>query len=273
MRCIFCRGDTTASVSREHIVPESLGNTLWLLPRGVVCDKCNNYFAREVEKPFLMSPAVRSLRFSQELENKRGRVPSIPGIIMPNVPVTVTRHPRINLTSVDVPQAFYERFAGMKDGSLILPLGGREPPERVTSRFMAKVAIEALAKRIFSHDGGQDYICDEGQLDLLRDHARTGRTSRWPVYVRTIYDANAKVSVAGGPPEQLVHEFDFLPTLWGEWFFTLVLFGLELTINIGGPDIEGYERWLLENNNISPLYRPEKPGSYPMPTSTNDEIA
>jgi len=271
MRCIFCRGDTTGSVSREHIVPESLGNTQLVLPRGVVCDKCNNYFAREVEKPFVMSPAVRSLRFSQELENKRGRLPWIPGLILPDVPVMVTRNPRINLTSVDVPQAYSERVAGMRSGSLILPLGGREPPERVTSRFMAKVAIEALAERVISHDGGQDYICDERQLDLLRDHARIGRTSTWPVYVRTIYDADAKISVAGRPLQQVVHEFDFLSTQWGEWFFILALFGLELTINIGGPDIEGYGRWLRENSNISPLYRPEKPGAYPMPTSTNDE--
>ena len=91
------------------------------------------------------------------------------------------------------------------------------------------------------------------------------------MYVRRIYDADATISVAGRPPGQVVHEFDFLPTLWEEWFFILALFGLEITINIGGPDIEGYERWLRKNKNISPLYRPEKPGAYPMPTSTNDE--
>jgi hypothetical protein len=31
-------------------------------------------------------------------------------------------------------------------------------------------------------------------------------------------------------------------------------FGLELVINYGGPEIEGYRRWLLENNSDSPLY-------------------
>jgi hypothetical protein len=34
----------------------------------------------------------------------------------------------------------------------------------------------------------------------------------------------------------------------------LAIFGLELTINLGGPDVEGYERWLVENENASPLY-------------------
>jgi hypothetical protein len=46
----------------------------------------------------------------------------------------------------------------------------------------------------------------------------------------------------------------------------LAIFDLELAINIGGPEIEGYERWLRENSNASPLYRADKPGLYPKPT-------
>jgi hypothetical protein len=69
MRCIFCKKDGTTSVSKEHIIPESLGNTLHTLPLGVVCDTCNDYFAREVEKPFLESEPVRSLRFEQAIIN------------------------------------------------------------------------------------------------------------------------------------------------------------------------------------------------------------
>jgi hypothetical protein len=53
MRCIFCKNDSSNSKSVEHIIPESLGNTTRTLPKGVVCDTCNNYFARKVEKPFL----------------------------------------------------------------------------------------------------------------------------------------------------------------------------------------------------------------------------
>src|SRR5215217_7224004 len=94
MRCIFCKADSSASHSIEHIIPESLGNTRFVLPRGIVCDCCNNYFARKVEAPFLTSPALRYLRFHEELGNKRGRVPSVEGLILPNIPVRVTRFPR-----------------------------------------------------------------------------------------------------------------------------------------------------------------------------------
>lgn len=42
-RCLFCRRDDGGFVSREHIFPETIGNTdLAMLPPGVVCDRCNN---------------------------------------------------------------------------------------------------------------------------------------------------------------------------------------------------------------------------------------
>lgn len=93
MRCIFCKKDGTTSVSKEHIIPESLGNTLHTLPLGVVCDTCNDYFAREVEKPFLESEPVRSLRFEQAIINKRGKIPTLTGVITPaSVSAVVTRY-------------------------------------------------------------------------------------------------------------------------------------------------------------------------------------
>jgi len=38
MRCIFCMNDSSDSRSKEHIIPESLGNEAHILPRGIVCD-------------------------------------------------------------------------------------------------------------------------------------------------------------------------------------------------------------------------------------------
>ncbi|CAI8851489.1 hypothetical protein [Kosakonia quasisacchari] len=41
-----------------------------------------------------------------------------------------------------------------------------------------------------------------------------------------------------------MHEYDFLCTEEGEIYFVMALYGVEMTINIGGPDIEGYVNWL-----------------------------
>jgi hypothetical protein len=41
--CLFCKSSDGDFTSREHIFPETVGNTdLAMLPPGVVCDRCNN---------------------------------------------------------------------------------------------------------------------------------------------------------------------------------------------------------------------------------------
>ena len=77
MRCIFCKEDSTSSESSEHIIPESLGNTEHTLPRGVVCDGCNNYFGRKVEGRIQQSGVIRLLKADREIPNKEGKVPSV----------------------------------------------------------------------------------------------------------------------------------------------------------------------------------------------------
>src|SRR5687768_11026180 len=79
MHCIFCKAASSSSRSREHILPESLGNLEHTLPCGVVCDHCNNYFARKLEKPILDSPIFQLLRADMQIANKKGRVPAFPG--------------------------------------------------------------------------------------------------------------------------------------------------------------------------------------------------
>jgi len=76
MRCIFCKSGSDGSRSIEHIIPESLGNTEHTLPRRVVCDACNNYFARKIEAPLLASQVFVLLRARQRIPNKRGLIPT-----------------------------------------------------------------------------------------------------------------------------------------------------------------------------------------------------
>ncbi|TVZ40281.1 HNH endonuclease [Alteromonadaceae bacterium 2753L.S.0a.02] len=45
VNCIFCCHDTTTECSVEHIIPHSFGCTV-TLPRGTVCDKCNQYLSK-----------------------------------------------------------------------------------------------------------------------------------------------------------------------------------------------------------------------------------
>jgi HNH endonuclease len=81
MRCIFCKGDSTQSRSVEHIIPEALGNIEHVLPRGIVCDTCNNYFARKVEGPLLETQWFWHARSHQAIGNKRGFITPMSGIV------------------------------------------------------------------------------------------------------------------------------------------------------------------------------------------------
>jgi hypothetical protein len=264
VRCIFCRADSSSSRSEEHIIPHSLGNREHVLKPGIVCDACNNYFSREVERPFLDAPAIQHLRFHELLESRKGSIPPIRGVIPPNIPVTLYRDYKTGGISVDIPAEFVNTVADMPRGKLIYPVSGLPPADPVVSRFMAKVAFEALALRFLDHAEGVDYLCDETQLDPLRDHARRGKYPVWPVHNRRIYDPDSHVYVGEIDVGQTLHEFDFLVTSANEWYFVFAIFGLELTINLGGPDVEGYERWLVDNNNVSPLYSGRNAGQ-PMP--------
>lgn len=76
MKCLFCKKDTSISKSREHIIPESLGNKSHISPKRYTCDSCNNSFSIKVEKQ-----QIKSLRFQELVCNKKRNMHKINGIV------------------------------------------------------------------------------------------------------------------------------------------------------------------------------------------------
>jgi hypothetical protein len=255
--CIFCKRDSTHSVSSEHIVPESLWNTQTVLPPGIVCDGCNNYFARKVEKPFLDSPSIRQLRFLENIPSKAGRVPPGFGVMQPGFPVEIVRPGKDigdTALSIDLPCDASRYVTSRKTATVIVPTMWRLPEERVVSRLLAKMAIEVLALRVLNSPGGVAFVAAEPQLEPLRLFARRGTPQRWPFHSRRIYRSDRSLAAPNGTLLQTIHEFDLLYTAHNELYFIFALFGLELAINVGGPEIDGYVDWLKVNHGASPLY-------------------
>lgn len=81
MRCLFCKEASHETKGVEHLIPESFGSKKLLLPKGLVCDKCNNYFARKVEGPVMSHPSMRNVRGWYQVPNKKGKMPSVLGYI------------------------------------------------------------------------------------------------------------------------------------------------------------------------------------------------
>lgn len=255
IRCLFCKRDSTASRSREHVIPESLGNTTLVLPRGVVCDSCNNYFSREVERPFLESEPMASLRFQEALPSKRGRIPPATGVLTPDVQVSVERltvGEFAGVVTVDDVTTWLKRPSVSVEAIWFDP--GPVAPVHVVSRFLAKVGLEAMAVRLVEHSDGLAYLVDEVQLDPVRRHAREGAGQVWPYHARRLYPATQAWTDGSDGCRQVKWELDLLVTERGEWYVILVVFGLELVLNLGGPDISGYIEWLWRHGHRSPLY-------------------
>ena len=62
--------------SEEHIIPKSLGNDDLILPKGIICDKCNNYFSTNIEKQFLSLESISLLRSYHLIPSRKNKVPS-----------------------------------------------------------------------------------------------------------------------------------------------------------------------------------------------------
>ncbi|MEL7124364.1 MAG: HNH endonuclease, partial [Bacteroidota bacterium] len=152
MKCIFCKKVSDNSKSVEHIIPESLGNKEHVLAPGVVCDKCNQYFALKIEKSLLEKKYFMEVRHRNSIESKKRRIPRSKGIMGGEVDILKMRDGRTEVV-VENP----EIFKGISEGKIkhmIVPIVQEpEPNDKILSRFLAKVAIESLAQRFFTHEG------------------------------------------------------------------------------------------------------------------------
>lgn len=257
MRCIFCHQNSHHSKSVEHIIPESFGNKRHVVPAGIVCDKCNNYFSRKVEGPLLSHRSFRNLRAWYQVPTKKGKMPKLNGVIggtNVEVGLRVAKDGGIEVS----PEKEKERHildAYMKDGMLGAPLmfiRDIDPPKDLMSRLLGKMALEAFALRTLDQ---LDRYIEDDPFGRLREWARYGRSDiEWPYHQRTIYPEDTLMK----HPEtyewvQAGFSHDLFVTKRRETYVCFCIHGHEFVMNVVGPSIKGYEEWLQDNGNISPV--------------------
>ena len=264
MKCIFCKGDSSGSKSVEHIIPESLGNTEHVLPAGIVCDKCNNYFAKAIEGPVLSSGFFRNLRGRQQVLTKKGRY-APQDAFMFGGHVNFVAEPN-NLSVIIDDKTIAERVIAQSltkfSGHILIPFTG-DWDERSLGRFICKIGIEALADLVRHLDDWQDAVIFHPNLELVRKHVREGNEpASWPVSYRKIYAENASKPGNFFSLEQVVHEYCvFSPRgsqnqsgVQVEPHIAACFFGYEFVANLTEPSTTSYERYLSEHKGVSPLY-------------------
>ena len=195
-KCVFCESMTGPFTRNEHLVPESLGGEI-ILPSGLVCDKCNEYFGRNVEQPALNAPIISFLRTSLGIPNKKGKQRYHKGVQFE----IFGRNPDLSLMVFP-----FEKLTH------ILRTGGgqlRIPAESGLSsicRLLLKMGIECLAL-------SYDYDVFDAQFVRAREAARSPRKGMsWPIaYGRLkISDSSNGVStnLEGLFQEELVYKIE-----------------------------------------------------------------
>ena len=183
-KCIFClqAGDIFHTV--EHIIPESLGNTDDVLIDRV-CDKCQNYFGREVENYILTKTPFGFWRTMAGTLNKKGKFPFFDPSQNPKskgVPDFhsytdngFTLNPGDNEQIVESIIANQSLFEKIKNGKNSFNLVMTPKMLIYMGRFLGKIALEYWAKTYGNHVYRKD-------LDQIRKYSRYGTAkSIWPI--------------------------------------------------------------------------------------------
>ena len=70
--CLFCRRHDGGFEAEEHIFSYALGNRAYVLPPGVVCDRCNTGPLQAAERALISFHPIELLRAERGLTTRRG---------------------------------------------------------------------------------------------------------------------------------------------------------------------------------------------------------
>lgn len=184
MNCIFCFEKGPYNTI-EHIIPESLGNDDTLLI-NCVCDKCQNYFGREIEDFILNKTPFAFWRVWYGIKSKKGNLPSIdfslPQKTKGKIPFISKHHDqKVGFTahfdgSISVDLEDDEMIRNIIDGTKNKFIFNLSPKHLILiGRFLGKIAIELLAHK-------NRELSLNTEFDNLRKYVRHGITkSIWPI--------------------------------------------------------------------------------------------
>ena len=76
MNCIYCRTSTTENSGKAHVFPEALAQNRLTIPRGAVCNQCNNYIGIRLDQNLVRYPLIAFAIQFVGTSGKRGKTTS-----------------------------------------------------------------------------------------------------------------------------------------------------------------------------------------------------
>ena len=165
--CLFCQNTDEKQFSQEeHIVPESLGNRTYVLPKGIVCDKCNQYFSK-LDRYFCHHHLGSGHKLLKRYKTKKGKPPSMP---LEAGEMRQDETGRIHFQQSLIEGKEQEQFTiSFLEKDVVIrarwPLPDTD--SKKMSRFLAKAGIETLYLKMNS-------MVFQPDFDFVRNYARFG---------------------------------------------------------------------------------------------------
>lgn len=159
-RCVFCLTTNGTFTSEEHVIPEAFGNDEAVLPKGWVCDSCNNVCSK-LDQFFTDFEAIAFQRVLNVPFTKGGKLPRAE---FANVTIQ-KRMPRVIrlIEKTDTPSL--QVLERLEDGTVKfnINVSSRNPLDvQMLGRALFKIALGMVA-----YQSGRDRACD-ARYDLAR---------------------------------------------------------------------------------------------------------
>jgi hypothetical protein len=163
-KCMYCEKTEESFGPNKHIAPESLGNTL-ILPPGIVCNSCDNYFGRQVEYAAVNHPILSFIRTSLSVKNKKRRYTSF-------ATISSNMHGRASgIPHTVIQREHYQSMINNGGYTQILPTSNLGP----VIRMIMKIGLESIASEdIYS-------VTDPMFVDARQAVRYPRKGQRWPV--------------------------------------------------------------------------------------------
>ena len=210
---------------------------------------------------YLQTGAYRQTRHRNGIPSKRKRIPvqdmlSFPDALPLEMGISSDGSRYLSAADESHNNLFVNRLQNYERLTAVFPCASR-PPQRLFSRFLLKIGIEYLGMRMLPVESGiqTDHI-ENPAINEARRYVRFNEGGDdWPFHECQIYSEGRRFRDAQtGEAYDVPHEFTLLYTENREIFFVIAIFGTQYTINLGGPEIDGFLNWLSTNDNSSPLY-------------------
>lgn len=142
--CIFCLGTEGGFTAEEHVIPEALGNDEILLPRGIVCDKCNSGVLSVLDQALTLFEPIAFLRVFFVPHTKSGNLPSAD---FGNLAIEKTAPRNLRFTAKDKTGDVQE-VEELSDGWVHWKMeltGKKKFDPRLLGRALCKIGLELVA--------------------------------------------------------------------------------------------------------------------------------